>query len=115
MHDPVPGVSNRVSAAPAAGGHAAGGVARNVAEMLARLGVQAHLIGAVGNDPQGRAVLRETAAAGVNVDHVLVCDDFQTGGYTAVLDPRGELFIGLADTSATENLTPDMLAPKLEA
>ena len=40
-----------------------GGVARNVAENLSRLGMEAILITAVGDDPEGERLLTETAAA----------------------------------------------------
>ncbi|MHA1525169.1 MAG: PfkB family carbohydrate kinase [Alphaproteobacteria bacterium] len=105
---PVAGASNRVTVSVDAGG-----VARNVAEMLARLGVRVQLFGTVGDDPPGRAVVAQTKAARVEVGGVLVRAEGQTGGYTAVLDPQGELFIGLADLAATEALTPKMLAPLL--
>ena len=50
-----------------------GGVARNVAENLSRLGVNVSLISVVGNDLFGQRLQEATAQAGVNVDalHVL--------------------------------------------
>jgi len=63
-----------------------GGVARNVAENLARLGVHATLLSAVGDDPMGRFLLDATAHAGVNVEHVLVRRGQRSGAYIAVLN-----------------------------
>ncbi|WAP54100.1 PfkB family carbohydrate kinase [Streptomyces sp. S465] len=85
-----------------------GGVARNVAENLARLGTPTHLIAAVGQDPAGERLLTETQAAGVRVDHVHR-GPHPTGTYTAVLDADGELVVAIADMTATDALSPEHL------
>ena len=84
---------------------APGGVGRNVAENLARLGTPVHLVAAVGADPFGDQLIAATAAAGVCVEHVRR-SAHPTGTYTAVLDADGELFVGVADMAATEALGP---------
>ncbi|MCP2015892.1 pseudouridine kinase [Deinococcus sp. HSC-46F16] len=99
----VPGTSN-----PGTGTQAPGGVARNIAENLARLGVDTRLITAVGRDPHGDLLLRETEAAGVDVRSVLRLDG-PTGTYTAVLDDRGELLIAVAAMGSMDALTPTAL------
>lgn len=81
-----------------------GGVARNVAEGLARLGVRVQLIAAVGRDADGDALIRQTAQAGVDVTHVLR-SQVRTGSYTAVLDANGELVVAISEMDATEELT----------
>ena len=98
---------------PALAGVTPGGVARNIAEHLARLvpaGVSVRLLGAVGTDPLGAGVLEATARAGVDVTGVLHLPG-QTGVYMAVLDERGELHIGLAAMNLTDALTPELTAP----
>ncbi len=98
---------------PALAGVTPGGVARNIAEHLARLvpaGTAVRLLGAVGTDPLGAGVLDATARAGVDVTGVLHLPG-QTGVYMAVLDERGELHIGLAAMGLTDALTPDLTAP----
>lgn len=88
---------------------APGGVARNIAENLARLGVAASLIGAVGRDAPGRQLLAATAATGVDVRGVLR-GPAPTGTYAATLDARGELLVGVAAMDVLERLTPRRLA-----
>jgi pseudouridine kinase len=88
---------------------APGGVARNIAEALARLGLAASLISAVGRDPPGRQLLAATAAAGVDVRGVLR-GPAPTGIYAATLDARGELLVGVAAMGILERLTPRRLA-----
>ncbi len=74
-----------------------GGVARNVAENLARLSVRCQLIGIVGDDEAGKAVVRETSDQGVDASLVDTCNGSTTGSYFAVIQPDGELLIGVAD------------------
>jgi len=85
-----------------------GGVARNMAETLARLGLPTALIAAIGRDALGDRLLAETRAAGVDMKAVLR-GRFATGSYSAVLTRQGELLIGVADMAATQRLTPAAL------
>ncbi|GHF40093.1 pseudouridine kinase [Deinococcus metalli] len=100
----VPGTSN-----PGVTVQAPGGVARNVAENLARLGVPVTLVSAVGRDALGDSLLRATEAAGVDVRGVLRAEGVGTGTYTAVLNANGELLVAVAAMEATEALTPAAL------
>jgi pseudouridine kinase len=93
---------------PGHGAMAAGGVARNVAENLARLGTRTHLVAAIGRDAIGDGLLAVTSAAGVHVDHVHRSTQ-PTGTYTAILDADGELVLAVADMSATDALAPEEL------
>lgn len=100
----VPGTSM-----PGVTSQSPGGVARNVAENLARLGVSAALVSVVGLDSLGDALLRETAAAGVDVSGVLRVPGAATGSYTAVLSADGELLLAVAAMDVMEHLTPAAL------
>jgi pseudouridine kinase len=84
-----------------------GGVGRNVAENLARLGSRVALVSVVGSDPDGDWLLDETAAAGVDVSTVL--RGGQTGRYVAVLGADGDLAVGVSDMAATDAVTPEVL------
>ena len=83
-----------------------GGVGRNIAENLARLGTTTHLIAAIGRDPHGERLLTETRDAGVLLDHVHR-SAHPTGSYTALLDTDGEMLLAVADMSATDDLRPE--------
>ena len=61
---PVSGTSN-----PGRSRSSLGGVGRNVAENLARLGVSTALITAIGEDANGDRLLHDTEAAGVDLRH----------------------------------------------
>ena len=84
-----------------------GGVGRNVAENLARLGSRVALVSTVGSDPDGDWLLELTAAAGVDVSPVL--RGGQTGRYVAVLGADGDLVAGVSDMAATDAITPEVL------
>jgi pseudouridine kinase len=83
-----------------------GGVGRNIAENLARLGTRTHLVSVVGRDALGDTLLSQTAASGVRLEHV-TRTDVTTGTYTAVLDADGELVIAVAAMAATDELGPE--------
>jgi pseudouridine kinase len=81
-----------------------GGVGRNIAENLARLGSPTHLVAAVGRDAFGEQVTAATRAAGVVVDHLVVGEE-PTGTYLAVLDGTGELLVAVSNMALTDGLT----------
>lgn len=83
-----------------------GGVGRNVAENLARLGSRVSLVTAVGRDAFGDRLVAATAAAGVDVSAVVRSAE-PTGTWVAVLDADGELLVGVADLAGTEAIGPD--------
>jgi pseudouridine kinase len=85
-----------------------GGVGRNIAENLARLGTRTHLVAAVGSDPIGDGLVAATQAAGVHVEHVRRTAG-ATGTYTAILDSNGELVIAVADMTATDDMGIDVV------
>lgn len=96
----VPSTSN-----PGRAAMSPGGVGRNIAENIARLGTRVHLVAAVGRDALGDTLIRETADAGVRLDF-LHRTATATGTYTAVLDRDGELAVAVSDMAATAELGP---------
>ena len=83
-----------------------GGVARNVAENLARLGQPVALITAVGEDESGEYLVKQTASAGVDVRAVRHTSDYSTGIYLGIVNTNGLLRYALDDIRATADLTP---------
>lgn len=86
-----------------------GGVARNVAENLARLGLPVRLLSAVGEDAAGQTLLDGLQRLGVDVGGCLRLAGQATGSYTAVLDPQGAMVLGLAEMSVVEALDAGFL------
>lgn len=86
-----------------------GGVARNIAENLARLGTPVTLLTAVGDDYAGEDILSSAADVGVDVSRAIIAEDETTGTYLAALDQGGDLFLGLDDLRVLRHITPDYL------
>jgi pseudouridine kinase len=86
-----------------------GGVARNVAENLARLGQPVSLLAAVGKDPYGDRLLAHTRQTGVDVSRVIRSDEHRTGTYLAVVDHMGESQFGLHDMEVIELVSREYL------
>jgi pseudouridine kinase len=109
-HGPyLPGTSN-----PGEVTVSAGGVARNIAENLARLGIEVSLVTALGADQNG-AFLREACGrAGVSLTHAIATEE-PTGTYLAVLDERGEMVSAVSDMRAIDRLSPGDLAAALDS
>lgn len=90
---------------PGAASTTPGGVGRNIAEGLARLGTQVALVAAVGDDALGEGLLGATSQAGVDVSRCRRSAE-RTGSYTAVLDHHGELLVAVSDMAATDSFDP---------
>ena len=86
-----------------------GGVARNIAENLARLGLPVRLLTAVGEDPTGIALLEQIRELGVDTTIAVTVADCPTGTYTALLQPEGEMVLAMADMEAVDRLTLEAL------
>jgi pseudouridine kinase len=82
-----------------------GGVARNVAENLARLGMDVNLITAVGDDGPGHRLLKQASQAGIDASHSIIVPDGETGVYLAILDEKGNLHLALDDMRVTSAIT----------
>jgi pseudouridine kinase len=98
---------------PASAEEVFGGVARNIAENLARLSIPAALLTALGDDAAGRALQEHAERAGIDTRGSLKLPDAATGTYTAVLDDHGEMTLALADMALYDRITPEFLASRL--
>lgn len=97
------------SSNPASAVESFGGVARNIAENLARMGAKVGLITAVGKDSSGNALLAHADGAGIDTHGALKLDDAASGTYTAVLDSDGQMVVALADMALYDRITPSFL------
>lgn len=86
----------------------AGGVARNIAENLGRLGLNVSLISASGADKDW-SIIEDSSSLYMNLETVIQFPEKSTGSYTAVLDTEGDLVIALADMDIYDAITPDLL------
>ncbi|WP_079505455.1 carbohydrate kinase [Mesobacillus jeotgali] len=96
---------------PAESSKSCGGVARNIAENLGRLGSGVSVLTAVGEDHEGHWLMEYTRAfADVAPSEIL--KGHSTGTYTAVLDQEGEMTVALAEMSLYDSITPEFIDRK---
>jgi len=87
-----------------------GGVARNIAECMSKLGTQPFMISVVGNDMAGDFLLKYWRSAGLRTEGILQADDVATPVVSNVFDGSGELIAGVASVQAVENfITPSWI------
>ena len=83
-----------------------GGVARNIAENLARLDVHVALMTAVGDDAFGRKIREHAEEACIDTTLIAVGGG-STGTYTALLDGRGRLVAAVSSMQVLDAITPE--------
>ncbi len=85
-------------------GTSVGGVTRNILENLARQGVSAALLAAVGGDVYGEKILRDSALAGIDVSRVKRVPGGASSCYVAMLDECGDMLLGMSDMRIIDEL-----------
>jgi pseudouridine kinase len=101
---PVAGDSNpgRIACSP-------GGVARNVAENLLRLGVDARLLSVLGDDVFGQALCQAAADIGMDLSGCTTVRGQRTATYMSLHGPDGEMGVAVNDMGILDCLTPELL------
>jgi pseudouridine kinase len=81
----------------------AGGVARNIAESLARLGEPVTLLTAVGDDEPGKRILQVAQECEIDVSHVVLAPGRATAAYLAILDVSGNMVMSIDDMAVVRD------------
>ena len=84
-----------------------GGVMRNIAENLARLGNQIDFITAIGNDPLGISLKQELLDLGIKI--YTPNTEASTGSYVAILDEDHDLKESICDNKINDAITIEFL------
>lgn len=72
-----------------------GGVGRNIAENLARLGVETKLISVIGNDPYGQNMVDHSNSIGLNMSECLFLKDQGSSIYLSILDEEKDMLVAI--------------------
>jgi pseudouridine kinase len=101
---PVAGDSNpgRIVCSP-------GGVARNVAENLLRLEVDARLLSVLGDDVFGQALRQAAADIALDLSACTTLPGQRTATYLSLHGPDGDMGVAVNDMGILESLTPELL------
>lgn len=89
-----------------------GGVGRNIAENLVRIGLHTKLISVVGDDVYGTKVIEEARNLGLDMKDSLVLKGQQTSTYMAILDEKGDMSVAIAYMDIYDNLSVDFIKEK---
>ena len=81
-----------------------GGVARNIAENLVKLGVDLHFATLFGKDIWGDYLLEDCKAKGIDLTGSVICNDYPTSSFMAVLDSKQDLAVGIASMKMYDHI-----------
>ncbi len=85
-----------------------GGVGRNVAENLGRLGMDITLLSVAGND-QDYQYIKQQSEPYINLNKVKLYSNQSTSAYSAILDTEGEMSYALADMSIADQMNREWI------
>lgn len=88
-----------------------GGVARNIAEAIARLQAPVELVSAVGKDAFGNWLLEDCDKLGIGRGMIIQREYAPTATYVNLVEADGGFFLGLSDMQTIENISKTDLMP----
>lgn len=89
-----------------------GGVCRNIAENLARVGVNTKFISVLGDDENGQSMLNHSALLGYDMKDSLILEGESTPTYMAILDDKGEMVSAIADMKSIDKMGCEFIESK---
>lgn len=89
-----------------------GGVGRNIAENMIRLGIRTKLITVLGDDLYANAIIDEAKSIGLEIEDSLFLDKTNSSTYFSVLNKDGDLEIAIASMDIYDSLTDTFIKKK---
>ena len=91
-----------------------GGVGRNIAHNLALLGDDVELLTIFGGGLFGPVIARACSELGIHIEHSEIAAEGTNSFFVSINNADGELVGGVADMNATEGMTPQWLAQRID-
>ena len=91
-----------------------GGVCRNIAENMARVGINTRFISILGDDETGRRMMEHSKVMNYDMEDSLVIKGESTPTYMAVLNHEGELESAVVDMKITDMFTTEFIDSKAD-
>ncbi|MGL4763316.1 MAG: carbohydrate kinase family protein [Sarcina sp.] len=91
-----------------------GGVCRNIAENMARVDANVKFISILGDDANGKAMIRHGQEFGYDMSDSLVLEGMTTPTYLAILDEYGEMVSAVVDVKSIDRMSPEFIETKRE-
>ena len=91
-----------------------GGVCRNIAENLARVGVETKFISTLGDDENGKSIFEHSKKLGYSMEHSLFLKNESTPTYMAILNHQGEMESAVVDMESLNKMDESFIEGKHE-
>lgn len=86
-----------------------GGVGRNIAENLGRLGLAPQFVSILGDDMPGQRLQQSCADGGVLLEHAIIRKGAKTDSYVSIHDGTGEMHVAMHQMGLIDSLTPAII------
>lgn len=86
-----------------------GGVGRNIAENLGRLGLAPQFVSIFGDDMLGQRLQQSCADGGVRLEHAIIRKGANTDSYVSIHDGTGEMHVAMHQMGLIDSLTPAII------
>ncbi|HNW86542.1 MAG TPA: carbohydrate kinase family protein [Candidatus Limiplasma sp.] len=91
-----------------------GGVGRNIAENLIRMGQKVSLISVFGDDEFSRLAQAQAKRIGMDLSDSIFVSNAPSCVYVCINEPSGEMAVAVNDMELCNRITPEFLAAKLD-
>lgn len=91
-----------------------GGVGRNIAENISRMGMQVKMLTVLGDDLYAEQIRLSCQKLGIDLSPSLVLPGHQTSTYLCVNDADGDLYAAISDMEIYSRLTPDFVLSRMD-
>lgn len=86
-----------------------GGVGRNIAENMARLGVSVKMLTAIGDDAYGHSIKNYCENVGMDFSYALTTKESSTASYVCIMDEEGDMKVALSNMEIVEKIDIDYI------
>ncbi|MDA3940080.1 MAG: PfkB family carbohydrate kinase [Spirochaetia bacterium] len=86
-----------------------GGVSRNIAENLSRLGIKTELISALGDDPNGSLIQESCRSCNIGTEYSIIVPGAVSSVYLAIMDNSRDMALALSDMTISDNINIEFL------
>lgn len=91
-----------------------GGVGRNVAENLVRLGIPTKLICPIGDDVFGKQITAHCSEIGIEINDSLFLKNQTSSAHVSILGDDNDMALGISDMSICDKITTEFIDQKKE-
>ncbi len=91
-----------------------GGVCRNIAECMSRVGVNTRFISILGDDEVGKRMMEHSQVMNYDMSDSLIIKGGHTPTYMSVLDHQGEMVSAVVDMKIVDKFTTDFIDLKAD-